>query len=47
MIPLYLLLSSFIVFLLLGRVGIVYFHGWLHALRAALGVMFLFTASLG
>jgi uncharacterized membrane protein len=45
MIPLYLLIASFIAFLLLGREGVVYFHGWQHALRAALGAMFLLTAS--
>jgi uncharacterized membrane protein len=45
MIPLYLLIASFIAFLLLGREGVVYFHVWQHALRAALGAMFLLTAS--
>lgn len=45
MIPLCLLIASFIAFLLLGREGVVYFHGWQHALRAALGAMFLLTAS--
>ena len=45
MIPLYVLIGSFVFFLLLGHAGIVYFHGWQHALRASLGGMFLLTAS--
>jgi uncharacterized membrane protein len=45
MIPLYVLIGSFGFFLLLGRAGIAYFHGWQHALRASLGAMFLLTAS--
>jgi uncharacterized membrane protein len=45
MIPLYLLIGSFVFFLLLGHAGIGYFHGWQHALRASLGAMFLSTAS--
>jgi uncharacterized membrane protein len=45
MIPLFVLLASFVFFLLLGRAGIGYFHGWQHALRASLGAMFLLTAS--
>lgn len=45
MIPLYALIVSFVLFLALGRGGIHYFQGWQHALRAALGIMFLLTAS--
>jgi uncharacterized membrane protein len=44
MIPLVVLVISFAVFRLLGF-GIAYFADWQHALRAALGVMFLLTAS--
>lgn len=44
MIPLVVLLVSFVVFRLLG-LGVAYFTDWQHALRAALGVMFLLTAS--
>ncbi len=44
MIPLIVLLAAFAGFRLAGF-GIVYFADWQHALRAALGVMFLLTAS--
>jgi len=44
MIPLIVLLVAFSVFRLMGFV-LPYFADWQHALRAALGVMFLFTAS--
>jgi uncharacterized membrane protein len=44
MIPLLVLVVSFVTFRLTGF-GIVYFANWQHALRAALGVMFLLTAS--
>lgn len=44
MIPLFVLIGSFAVFRLAGF-GIPYFAGWQHALRAALGAMFLLTAS--
>ena len=44
MIPLIVLLVSFAIFRLAGF-GVVYFADWQHALRAALGVMFLLTAS--
>lgn len=44
MIPLIVLLVSFAAFRLLG-IGVAYFADWQHALRAALGVMFLLTAS--
>jgi uncharacterized membrane protein len=45
MIPLFVLIGSFGLFLLLGHSGAAFFHGWLAPLRAALGVMFLLTAS--
>jgi uncharacterized membrane protein len=44
MIPLLVLLISFAVFRLAGF-EVPYFSDWQHALRAALGVMFLLTAS--
>lgn len=44
MIPLNVLLISFVLFRLAGF-EIAYFEDWRHALRAALGVMFLLTAS--
>jgi uncharacterized membrane protein len=44
MIPLFVLLVSYVVFRMAGM-AIPYFAHWQHALRAALGVMFLFTAS--
>jgi len=43
-IPLIVLLASFAVFRLAGF-GVAYFAEWQHALRGALGVMFLLTAS--
>jgi uncharacterized membrane protein len=45
MIPLYVLVASFVLFLLVGHSGVHYFQGWQHSLRAALGIMFLLTAS--
>jgi uncharacterized membrane protein len=45
MIPLYVLVAGFVLFLLIGHLGVLYFQGWQHALRAALGIMFLLTAS--
>jgi len=45
MIPLCVLVVGFAVFLLLGHLGVHYFLAWQHALRAALGIMFLLTAS--
>jgi uncharacterized membrane protein len=45
MIPLYVLVTGFVFFLVLGHSGVLYFQGWQHALRAALGIMFLLTAS--
>ena len=44
MIPLIVLAISFVAFRLAG-IGVAYFADWQHALRAALGVMFLLTAS--
>jgi len=44
MIPLIVLLISFALFRLAG-LEFAYFEDWQHALRAALGVMFLLTAS--
>jgi uncharacterized membrane protein len=44
MIPLIVLVVSFLVFRLAG-LGVTYLADWQHALRAALGVMFLLTAS--
>jgi uncharacterized membrane protein len=44
MIPLMVLLVSFVAFRLAGF-GLAYFADWQNALRAALGVMFLLTAS--
>jgi uncharacterized membrane protein len=44
MIPLIVLVISFAVFRVAGF-GVAYFSDWQYALRAALGVMFLFTAS--
>ncbi len=44
MIPLIVLAISFVAFRLAG-IGIAYFADWQNALRAALGVMFLLTAS--
>jgi uncharacterized membrane protein len=44
MIPLIVLLISFVLFRLAGF-GVAYFADWQIALRAALGVMFLLTAS--
>lgn len=44
MIPLVVLVVSFVLFRLAG-LSIVYMADWQHALRAALGVMFLLTAS--
>jgi uncharacterized membrane protein len=44
MIPLIVLVVSFVAFRLAGF-GAGYFADWQHALRAALGVMFLLTAS--
>ena len=45
MIPLDVLVAGFVLFLLLGHSGVLYFQGWQHSLRAALGIMFLLTAS--
>jgi uncharacterized membrane protein len=45
MIPLIVLGASFIVFLVLGRLGVRGFRSWLTCLRWALAVMFLVTAS--
>jgi uncharacterized membrane protein len=45
MIPLYVLVAGFVLALLLGHFGVVYFQGWQHSLRAALGIMLLMTAS--
>jgi uncharacterized membrane protein len=45
MIPLYVLVAGFVLFLLLGHSGVLYFQGWQHALRAGLGIMFFLTAS--
>jgi uncharacterized membrane protein len=45
MIPLIVLAASFLVFLVLGRLGIRGFRSWLTSLRWALAVMFLVTAS--
>jgi uncharacterized membrane protein len=44
LIPLFVLVASFAIFRLMG-LRIVYFADWQHALRAALGLMFLLTAS--
>ena len=44
MVPLIVLVVSFLVFRLTG-LGVVYFADWQNALRAALGAMFLLTAS--
>ncbi len=45
MIPLVVLVVGFALFLLLGYLGVPCFHPWQGALRAALGIMFLLTAS--
>ena len=45
MIPLVVLAAAFLLFVLLGMAGIPYFAGYHHALRLALAVMFLLTAS--
>jgi uncharacterized membrane protein len=45
MIPVCVLVSGFVLFLLLGHFGVLYFQAVHHALRAALGIMFLLTAS--
>jgi len=44
MLPLIVLVLSFGVFLLVGRLGITRLRDWLTSLRWALAVMFLFTA---
>jgi uncharacterized membrane protein len=45
MIPLIALAASFLLFVFLGMAGIPYFAGYHHALRLALAVMFVLTAS--
>ena len=45
MIPLIVLAASFLLFVVLGVAGIPYFAGYHHALRLALAVMFVLTAS--
>jgi len=45
MIPLIVLAAGFLLFVFLGMAGIPYFAGYHHALRLALAVMFLLTAS--
>lgn len=45
MVPLYVLLGSFVLFRAIGFAGIAAFASWPSALRAALLVMFLLTAS--
>jgi uncharacterized membrane protein len=45
MIPLFVLVAGFVLFLLLGHTGVHYFQESQHALRAALGIMFCLTAS--
>jgi uncharacterized membrane protein len=45
MIPLIVLVAGFVSFLLVGQFGVHYFQVWVHSLRAALGMMFLLTAS--
>ncbi len=45
MIALIVLLMAVVLFLLAGQLGIVWFHPWTHALRAALACMLLVTSS--
>jgi uncharacterized membrane protein len=45
MVPLLVLLATFALLLVLGRVGVGLFRDWVMALRWALALMFLFTAS--
>jgi uncharacterized membrane protein len=44
-LPLIVLLLTFVLLLLAGQLGIAWFHPWTHALRTALACMLLFTAS--
>jgi hypothetical protein len=39
------MVAGFFLFLLLGHFGVLNFQRWQHSLRAALGIMFLLTAS--
>ncbi len=45
MIPLIVLLLAVVLFLLAGQLGVLWFHHWTHALRAALACMLLVTSS--
>jgi len=45
MLPFLVLLLALVLFLLAGQLGIVWFHVWTHALRAALACMLLVAAS--
>jgi uncharacterized membrane protein len=44
-LPLFVLISAFVVFFLAGQFGLAWFHPWTHALRASLACMLLLTAS--
>ena len=45
MLPFLVLLLGFVLFLLAGQLGVLWFQVWTHALRAALACMLLVTAS--
>jgi uncharacterized membrane protein len=45
LLPLFVLVSAFVVFFLAGQLGLAWFHPWTHSLRAALACMLLLTAS--
>ena len=45
MAPFILLIGSFMIFRLIGFLGLSYFDGWETSLRIAVALMFLFTAS--
>ena len=45
MIALIVLLMAVVLFLLAGQLGVIWFHLWTHALRAALACMLLVTSS--
>ena len=45
MLPLFVLISAFIVFFLAGQFGLAWFYPWMHVLRASLTCMLLLTAS--
>ena len=45
MIPLFVLVLTFLVTRGMGWAGVAYFTDWIHGLRAGVAAMFLFTAS--